>query len=150
METRVCFVYETHRFTSKLRIPCMNQLNTSVKLARSSKLGCLREFGFRTSPRVFASCNSLSKGLSYRSPSCTVHRQVEEDSSGSASPLYVPTPPNRELRTPHSGYVIMIYWVYIYSRVFMFAMVRSSTLNLTFTNYSSSFIDEFQNKYIKL
>ncbi|KAG2699675.1 hypothetical protein I3843_07G201400 [Carya illinoinensis] len=98
MEAKVCFVYEPHRFASKLGIPSVN-LNSSVKLARSSKLG--RELGFRTSPCLFAS-NSMSKGQSHGSS--TVLRLMDEDSSGSVSPLYVPTPRNRELRTPHSGY----------------------------------------------
>ncbi|KAF5456495.1 hypothetical protein F2P56_025972 [Juglans regia] len=101
MEAKVCFVYRPHRFNSKFGIPFVS-LNSSVKLARSSKLGWLRELGFRTSPCVFAS-NSMSKGQSHGSSS-TVQRQIDEDSSGSVSPLYVPTPPNRELRTPHSGY----------------------------------------------
>lgn len=33
----------------------------------------------------------------------------EDDGVGSVSPVYVPTPPNRDLRTPHSGYHVSIY-----------------------------------------
>lgn len=97
METKlVSLCHQPRHFSPNLGFPSTN-LNSTLKLKlklpqRSSKLG------FRTSPIVFASI-STSQGES--SASSPIER--EKQSSASVSPLYVPTPPNRELRTPHSG-----------------------------------------------
>lgn len=76
---------------------------------RSPRQGSLK-LGPRRSSSVIA-LSSASVGDSYASS--TLDRgEAESDktgssasssSSASASPVYVPTPPNRELRTPHSG-----------------------------------------------
>ncbi|KAM4074551.1 hypothetical protein ACB094_10G101800 [Castanea mollissima] len=98
METKlVSLCHQPHHFSPNLGFPSTN-LNSTLKLKLklpqpSSKLG------FRTSPIVFASI-STSQGES--NASSPIER--EKQSSASVSPLYVPTPPNRELRTPHSGY----------------------------------------------
>ncbi|GLT52865.1 hypothetical protein SLA2020_261780 [Shorea laevis] len=98
METKVYSLCEPHNFSPHFGIPSIN-LKSSVKLARSSKLssfGTQRSYpklGFRPSPRVFASSSTVER-----------ERGKEKEDSGSVSSVYVPTPPNRELRTPHSGY----------------------------------------------
>lgn len=54
----------------------------------------------RRSSQIFA-LNSTSTSEGNRS---SVAESGETESLGSVSPIYVPTPSNRELRTPHSGY----------------------------------------------
>ncbi|KAE8056601.1 hypothetical protein FH972_013356 [Carpinus fangiana] len=97
METMVYSLCEPHYFSPNFGVPSIN-LKSSVKLAQSSKLssfGAQRsspKLGFRPCPRVFASSSTVER-----------EREKEKEGSGSVSPVYVPTPPNRELRTPHSG-----------------------------------------------
>jgi tocopherol cyclase len=97
METKLYSLYQPHHFSPNLGFPSIN-LNSTLKLP--SKLTSPK-LGFWTSPRVFASI-STSQGESQESS--TFEREREKQSSASVNPVYVPTPPNRELRTPHSGY----------------------------------------------
>ncbi|GMY17600.1 tocopherol cyclase, chloroplastic [Fagus crenata] len=97
METKLYSLYQPHHFSLNLGFPSIN-LNSTLKLP--SKLTSPK-LEFRTSPRVFASILT-SQGESQESS--TFEREREKQSSASVNPVYVPTPPNRELRTPHSGY----------------------------------------------
>ncbi|GMY17601.1 tocopherol cyclase, chloroplastic [Fagus crenata] len=97
METKLYSLYQPHHFSPNLGFPSIN-LNSTLKLP--SKLTSPK-LGFRKSLRVFASILT-SQGESQESS--TFEREREKQSSASVNPVYVPTPPNRELRTPHSGY----------------------------------------------
>ncbi|KAB1204377.1 Tocopherol cyclase, chloroplastic [Morella rubra] len=107
METKVYSLYEPHHFSPNFGIHFINR-NSGVKLARSPNFSSFGsqwstpKLRFRISPRVLAS-NSMSKGESNGSSS-TVDKETGKESSGPVIPVYEPTPPNRELRTPHSGY----------------------------------------------
>ncbi|KAE8056686.1 hypothetical protein FH972_013434 [Carpinus fangiana] len=71
------------------------KLKSRVKLAESSKLS---SFGFRPCPRVLASSTTVESEREKE-------KAKEKEGSGCDSrPVYVATPPNRQLRTPHSGY----------------------------------------------
>ncbi|XP_059460050.1 tocopherol cyclase, chloroplastic-like isoform X2 [Corylus avellana] len=100
METMVYSLCEPHHFSPNFGVPSLN-LKSSVKLAQPSKLssfGTQRsspKLGFRPCPRVFASSSTVEK---------EGEKEKDKEGSGSVTPVYVPTPPNRELRTPHSGY----------------------------------------------
>ncbi|KAJ7958570.1 Tocopherol cyclase [Quillaja saponaria] len=106
METKLYSLCEPHHFSSHFGVPITNP-NSHVRLSQSSKSSffCSQrvslKLGFRSSSQIFVS-KSISDGES--SASSTIEREKEEDSVGSVKPIYVPTPPNRELRTPHSGY----------------------------------------------
>ncbi|KAE8056602.1 hypothetical protein FH972_013357 [Carpinus fangiana] len=100
METMVCSLCEPHHFSPNFGLPSIN-LKSSVKLAQPSKLssfGTQRSSpkqGFQPCPRVFASSSTVERER---------EKEEEEEGSGSVTPAYVPMPPNREHRTPHSGY----------------------------------------------
>ncbi|KAK7858113.1 tocopherol cyclase [Quercus suber] len=99
METKLfSLCHQPRHFSPNLGFPSTN-LNSTLKLKLKLKLPQpSSKLGFRTSPIVFAS-TSTSQGESNASSTIETERQ-----SSASVPLYVPTPPNRELRTPHSGY----------------------------------------------
>ncbi|KAF8393395.1 hypothetical protein HHK36_021638 [Tetracentron sinense] len=80
----------------------MEMLRTSLVSYNSvygPRLSPLR-LGFRSRFRVFAA-DSMLNGESYGSS--TIERR-EPETAVSVNPVYTPTPPDRDLRTPHSGY----------------------------------------------
>ncbi|XAR70867.1 tocopherol cyclase [Bertholletia excelsa] len=106
MDTNV-FSLRSSSVNSGLRSAFLDSVTTdrvgSKKLAQSSRrrsFGALKQSRCGTSLRVFA-VDSVSKAESVV-PS-TVD-SPETRLAAPVSPVYVPTPPNRELRTPHSGY----------------------------------------------
>lgn len=56
--------------------------------------------GFRTRRQFFFPVESMSKAESFGSSTVA---EPEIEIKDSVNPLYVPTPANRDLRTPHSG-----------------------------------------------
>lgn len=106
------YLFFTHTFKSRMEmnvhtLPLNSSTNLksieSVKLVQSSSIygksftpRPLKQLGFpiRTSSRhLFFKIHSISKG-----DSTTV-----KESESVVDPVYVPSPPHRQLRTPHSG-----------------------------------------------
>ena len=80
-------------------LPSLN-LKSRVKLAESSNLS---SFGFRPCPRALASSSTVE---SEREKEKGKEKEKEKEKEGlgcDSRPVYVATPPNRQLRTPHSG-----------------------------------------------
>ncbi|GMH10804.1 hypothetical protein Nepgr_012645 [Nepenthes gracilis] len=71
----------------------------NYELFRNSQ-GPLKQ-GDRAGRRVSFICNSTSKA---KPTSSMAVEQRDIVNGSSVSPVYLPTPPNRDLRTPHSGY----------------------------------------------
>ncbi|XP_054797273.1 tocopherol cyclase, chloroplastic-like isoform X2 [Prosopis cineraria] len=79
-------------------------LTANIKLPLTSKNGLHRgslKLGFRSSLRFVPYKSVLVQDST---GSSTNEKGDEEEALGSVGPTYVPTPPNRALRTPHSGY----------------------------------------------
>ncbi|KAJ4708057.1 Tocopherol cyclase [Melia azedarach] len=91
MESKLCF-------SQNLGFRTLD-LNVSPRPSLSTKRGSFHtQFRFPTGTRVLAlASNSATKAESYTS-------STQYEDRISVNPAYVPTPPNRELRTPHSGY----------------------------------------------
>ncbi|GLT85428.1 hypothetical protein SLE2022_036180 [Rubroshorea leprosula] len=87
MESSICSLNELHHFSKNLGFRPLNHLTNPKPSTR-------RGFLNLRSP-VFAS-SSATKSDSFSS--------LTAESAVSVDPVYVPTPRNRELRTPHSGY----------------------------------------------
>ncbi|GAB4837245.1 Tocopherol cyclase, chloroplastic, variant 2 [Ancistrocladus abbreviatus] len=97
---------------TELRFPASSSISTAMASIESLKIPhslnnfsfCQREgrlkLGLRANRRVSFTCNSISR---IESPA-SEERENESAGSASVSTVYVPTPPNRDLRTPHSGY----------------------------------------------
>ncbi|XVE71035.1 hypothetical protein DITRI_Ditri10aG0117600 [Diplodiscus trichospermus] len=101
MESNIYSINELHRFSS--RYIEFRYLNTkpTVKFSRCSTFNGfsprrLRPFwvGFRSNSPIIA-CSSVAESTDISFP---------DESPISVKPIYVPTPANRDTRTPHSGY----------------------------------------------
>ncbi|XP_048331844.2 tocopherol cyclase, chloroplastic-like isoform X2 [Ziziphus jujuba] len=105
MEASVFSLAELHHFSPNLGFPISNP-NSSCTLSCPSKPSSIAtrkgrlKLGFPTNLRASVS-NSLSETQQYGTSSTI---GGDKESVGSVNPVYIPTPPNRELRTPHSGY----------------------------------------------
>lgn len=91
--------------------------------------------GFRTAnPLLFqaskrSSLRTLKLGfLRTNSSISSSTTQQDKDSASSVNPVYVPTPQNRDLRTPHSGYVC-ICWALISKSSDMFLLYFDLSCN---------------------
>ncbi|KAJ9168310.1 hypothetical protein P3X46_019853 [Hevea brasiliensis] len=97
-----CSLYHLHPFSSNMGFPALNPCSTlkPFRLNQSSVGIHWRslQVGFRSSRSRLLVSNSVTDRQT-----STVERGGTEGVA-SASPVYVATPPNRELRTPHSGY----------------------------------------------
>ncbi|KAI4316123.1 hypothetical protein L6164_024133 [Bauhinia variegata] len=102
METKLLSLCEPHHFSPHLRFSTIKSTATIKILPRASKNGPQGslKLGFRSISRLVA-CNSISGGSS--SESLKIEKEDKEGGEGSVRPIYLPTPVNRELRTPHSG-----------------------------------------------
>ncbi|KAF3446424.1 hypothetical protein FNV43_RR11603 [Rhamnella rubrinervis] len=102
MEVNVLSLGEFHHFSPKLGFPTSNPTSSvglSHPLKPSSLIRCGRLKLFPANLRASMS-NSISENQQYGAS--TIDR--DKEGVGSVNPVYVPTPPNRDLRTPHSGY----------------------------------------------
>lgn len=98
MESTLCWRFHPPYFSPDFRL----SLNVKLPLTSKSAIHC---GSLKIKPRSISRLvphNSLSRGDS--GGSATIEREDEGEASGSVKPTYVQTPPNRELRTPHSGY----------------------------------------------
>ncbi|XP_044464354.1 tocopherol cyclase, chloroplastic isoform X3 [Mangifera indica] len=90
MKTSLCF-------SQNLGFPALHPCITLNPSLSSKRWSFDPEFGSRTtSIRVSASSSVIRNDSSTSS--------AETESRVSVNPVYLPTPPNRDLRTPHSGY----------------------------------------------
>ncbi|KAI4337489.1 hypothetical protein L6164_015899 [Bauhinia variegata] len=104
METKLHSLCELHHFSPHSGFYTIKPTSTIKLLPRASKNGLHQgsvKLGFRSISRLVA-CSLISDGSS--GESLTIKKEDKEGGEGSVRPIYSPTPPNRELRTPHSGY----------------------------------------------
>ncbi|KAL5558688.1 hypothetical protein UlMin_034899 [Ulmus minor] len=97
METNVFSSLELHHFSPKLGFSIINP-NSSIRLSLQLKPGSLGTKNLKPGFQANSSA-SLSNSISESEPI-----DGGKESSSSVNPVYAPTPPNRDLRTPHSGY----------------------------------------------
>ncbi|KAK4277004.1 hypothetical protein QN277_015077 [Acacia crassicarpa] len=103
MESQLCSRDHPLYFSPNFGFSTVN-LIANVKPPQTTNNGFHRgslKLGFRSISR-FVAYNSVS--VQDSSGSSTIKKGDEDEALGSARPTYVPTPPNRALRTPHSGY----------------------------------------------
>ncbi|KAG5562556.1 hypothetical protein RHGRI_005327 [Rhododendron griersonianum] len=113
METNVYSIFNTSPCEPHLppmqlglrgAFPCSRAANgvDTVNLAQfrnPTSFRAVKKLRCRSRGRAFAIAESVSSSTADKPEPETETAAVE-----SASPVYVPTPPNRDLRTPHSGY----------------------------------------------
>ncbi|OMO91061.1 Tocopherol cyclase [Corchorus olitorius] len=107
MEPKIYAVNEFHHFSScYIGFRSLNSKCGAVKFSQSSTLDGFSprrlrplKLGFRSNPRIIACSSIADTGTETDTSSPPVTK-----SSVSINPVYVPTPNNRDTRTPHSGY----------------------------------------------
>lgn len=110
--------------------------------------------GFRTAnPLLFqaskrSSLRTLKLGfLRTNSSISSSTTQQDKDSVSSVNPVYVPTPQNRDLRTPHSGYVCICWALISKSSDFFLLYFDLSVIRYHFDGTSRKF---FEGWYFKV
>lgn len=94
MELSLSSLHEPRHFSPNLGFRTVNPILNQASRRRNLKLG------FRSNSAV-----SVSSSISKSQP---IGSSKTEQDKPAANPVYTPTPPNRDLRTPHSGSVCML------------------------------------------
>jgi len=94
-----------HYFPSFIRTSSNPNIKSSINLSSSSSSGgdqsSISTVKFRPNHRRLSPAKSIPKTDVYESSG--VELKADEDVKEIVNPVYVPTPTNRPLRTPHSG-----------------------------------------------